>query len=59
MPNSNEMHLSRLGWPKCETCDRLMRLVEMAPHEANPRSSLHTYECDCGGKAAVVVTRTA
>ena len=57
MGNNDAMELSRMGWPKCGKCGRLMRLVGMEPDEGNPRASVHTYECDCGEKTAVVVTR--
>ncbi len=50
------MELSRMGWPKCSRCGRLMKLIGMEPDEANARASMHTYECDCGERTVVQVT---
>jgi hypothetical protein len=51
------MELSRRGWPKCDQCGRLMQLVGIESDDANPRASLHTYECVCGEITAVTVTQ--
>jgi hypothetical protein len=43
--------LEKLGWPKCDRCGQIARLVGLEPDDVDPRASLHT--CDCGERIVI------
>jgi predicted RNA-binding Zn-ribbon protein involved in translation (DUF1610 family) len=43
-------------WPKCPQCGAVMRLVGIEDGE-QPRTRLHTYECECGEREAYAATQ--